>query len=248
MEEGGAGWLVGRSDAGCALELSGAERSPAEEERTGGKLGGQSRSALTEQTGGRVHEQKRGIKKAAAEEEAEEEEARGADCSDRTDPSSSRQPPLTRSPPAATMRAECALVLTAALLLDAFWGSNGERASSSSSSSAPCRPGFSQSFYSVLVSRDVLLQGRDILKGIQSGSICSNHFICDSMRLRRATKRRVPDRAQGISSASALSLQAQTLRAGDTSYELDPRVTHGFGTSRDVVFVNEIAPPPTRGS
>ncbi|XP_035501189.2 cadherin-4-like isoform X2 [Scophthalmus maximus] len=62
------------------------------------------------------------------------------------------------------MRAECALVLTAALLLDAFWGSNGERASSSSSSSAPCRPGFSQSFYSVLVSRDVLLQGRDILK------------------------------------------------------------------------------------
>ncbi|KAF1390268.1 hypothetical protein PFLUV_G00056310 [Perca fluviatilis] len=49
------------------------------------------------------------------------------------------------------MRTDFALVLTAALLLDTFWRNNGEHASKD-----PCRPGFSQSFYSVLISRDVL--------------------------------------------------------------------------------------------
>ncbi|KAM7405012.1 hypothetical protein PAMP_012303 [Pampus punctatissimus] len=58
----------------------------------------------------------------------------------------------------ATMRTDFALVLTAALLLDSFWRSNGEHASK-----GPCRPGFSQSFYSVLIPRD-LLQGQDVLK------------------------------------------------------------------------------------
>ncbi|XP_047450376.1 cadherin-4-like isoform X2 [Mugil cephalus] len=56
------------------------------------------------------------------------------------------------------MRTDFALVLTAALLLDTFWRNNGEHASS-----GPCRPGFSQSLYSVLISRDVL-QGQGILK------------------------------------------------------------------------------------
>ncbi|RVE70773.1 hypothetical protein OJAV_G00067780 [Oryzias javanicus] len=57
------------------------------------------------------------------------------------------------------MRSDFAAVLTAAFLLDSFWRNNGEPASV-----APCRPGFSQSFYSVLISRDVL-QGQGILKG-----------------------------------------------------------------------------------
>ncbi|XP_059189917.1 cadherin-4-like [Centropristis striata] len=56
------------------------------------------------------------------------------------------------------MRTDFALVLTAALLLDTFWRNNGEHASKGS-----CRPGFSQSFYSVLISRDVL-QGQGIGK------------------------------------------------------------------------------------
>ncbi|KAF7660760.1 hypothetical protein LDENG_00275770 [Lucifuga dentata] len=56
------------------------------------------------------------------------------------------------------MRRDFAVVLTAALLIDTFWRNNGEHTSKD-----PCRPGFSQSFYSVLVSRDVL-QGQGILK------------------------------------------------------------------------------------
>ncbi|XP_037334132.2 LOW QUALITY PROTEIN: cadherin-4-like [Pungitius pungitius] len=56
------------------------------------------------------------------------------------------------------MRSHFAAVLTAALLLDSFWRNNGERPSE-----GPCRPGFSQSFYSLLISRDVL-QGRDTRK------------------------------------------------------------------------------------
>ncbi|XP_077942446.1 cadherin-4-like isoform X2 [Gasterosteus aculeatus] len=56
------------------------------------------------------------------------------------------------------MRSDFALVLTAALLLDSFWRNNGERASE-----GPCRPGFSRSFYSLLISRDVL-RGRGIRK------------------------------------------------------------------------------------
>ncbi|KAL3064544.1 hypothetical protein OYC64_000741 [Pagothenia borchgrevinki] len=56
------------------------------------------------------------------------------------------------------MRTDFALVLTAALLFDTFGRNNGEQASK-----GPCRPGFSQSFYSVLISRDVL-QGQGTLK------------------------------------------------------------------------------------
>ncbi|XP_029912574.1 cadherin-4-like [Myripristis murdjan] len=62
------------------------------------------------------------------------------------------------------MRTDFALVLTAALLLDTFWGTNGEQAST-----VPCRPGFSQSFYSVLISRDVM-QGQNILKDTRVSS------------------------------------------------------------------------------
>uniref|UniRef100_A0A7N9AQ08 Cadherin-4 n=1 Tax=Mastacembelus armatus TaxID=205130 RepID=A0A7N9AQ08_9TELE len=56
------------------------------------------------------------------------------------------------------MRTDFAVVLTAALLLDTFWGNNGEHATK-----GPCQPGFSQSFYSVQIPRDVL-QGQSILK------------------------------------------------------------------------------------
>ncbi|TWW56902.1 hypothetical protein D4764_08G0008890 [Takifugu flavidus] len=57
------------------------------------------------------------------------------------------------------MRADFALVLTAVLLLDAFWKNNGAHASQ-----GPCQAGFSQSFYSLLVSRDVL-KGGGVRKG-----------------------------------------------------------------------------------
>ncbi|KAK6303705.1 hypothetical protein J4Q44_G00261590 [Coregonus suidteri] len=57
------------------------------------------------------------------------------------------------------MKTVSILMLTAALQLATFWGTNGELASK-----APCRPGFSQSFYSVLISRDVL-QGQSIFQG-----------------------------------------------------------------------------------
>ncbi|KAI4823620.1 hypothetical protein KUCAC02_012198 [Chaenocephalus aceratus] len=66
----------------------------------------------------------------------------------------------------ATMRTDFALVLTAALLVDTFGRNNGEQASK-----GPCQPGFSQSFYSVLISRDVL-QGHGTLKGNYSIFIC----------------------------------------------------------------------------
>ncbi|XP_062316496.1 LOW QUALITY PROTEIN: cadherin-4-like [Osmerus eperlanus] len=56
------------------------------------------------------------------------------------------------------MTTRIVLFLTAALQLGTFWGTNGELAST-----APCRPGFSQSFYSVLISKDVL-QSQNILK------------------------------------------------------------------------------------
>ncbi|XP_029579438.1 cadherin-4-like [Salmo trutta] len=56
------------------------------------------------------------------------------------------------------MKTVSILMLTAALQLATFWGTNGKLASK-----APCRPGFSQSFYSVLISRDVL-QRRSILQ------------------------------------------------------------------------------------
>ncbi|MED6245326.1 hypothetical protein ATANTOWER_001708, partial [Ataeniobius toweri] len=58
----------------------------------------------------------------------------------------------------ATMRTDFALVLTAALLFDTFWRNNGEHASQ-----GPCRPGFSKSFYSMQISRDVL-QGQHEVK------------------------------------------------------------------------------------
>ncbi|KAK7878680.1 hypothetical protein WMY93_030516 [Mugilogobius chulae] len=51
-----------------------------------------------------------------------------------------------------------AVVLTAALLFDSCWRNNGEHAAHS-----PCHPGFSQSFFSVLVPKDAL-QGRAIQK------------------------------------------------------------------------------------
>ncbi|MED6280939.1 hypothetical protein CHARACLAT_016226, partial [Characodon lateralis] len=57
------------------------------------------------------------------------------------------------------MRTDFALVLTAALLFDTFWRNNGEYASQ-----GPCRPGFSKSFYSMQISRDVL-QGQREVKG-----------------------------------------------------------------------------------
>ncbi|CAG04077.1 unnamed protein product [Tetraodon nigroviridis] len=57
------------------------------------------------------------------------------------------------------MRSDFALVLTAALLLDAFWKNNGAHASE-----GPCQAGFSQSFYSLLVSKDVL-KGGGVRKG-----------------------------------------------------------------------------------
>ncbi|XP_037101585.1 cadherin-4-like [Syngnathus acus] len=57
------------------------------------------------------------------------------------------------------MRTDLALVLTAALLLDTFRVNNGQP-----SSKGHCRPGFSQSFYSILIPRDIL-QGQAIRKG-----------------------------------------------------------------------------------
>ncbi|XP_077404325.1 cadherin-4-like isoform X1 [Vanacampus margaritifer] len=62
------------------------------------------------------------------------------------------------------MKTDLALVLTAALLLDTFRVNNGEH-----SSKGPCRPGFSQSFYSVLIPRDIL-QGKAIRKGASVSS------------------------------------------------------------------------------
>ncbi|XP_077368826.1 cadherin-4-like [Festucalex cinctus] len=62
------------------------------------------------------------------------------------------------------MRTDLALVLTAALLLDTFRVNNGEH-----SSKGPCRPGFLQSFYSVLIPRDIL-QGQVIRKGASVSS------------------------------------------------------------------------------
>ncbi|XP_029362169.1 cadherin-4-like isoform X2 [Echeneis naucrates] len=56
------------------------------------------------------------------------------------------------------MGTDFALVLTAVLLSASFWRNNGEHASK-----GPCHPGFSQSFYSVQISRDVL-QGHSIHK------------------------------------------------------------------------------------
>ncbi|KAM8830553.1 cadherin-4-like isoform 1-T1 [Synchiropus picturatus] len=49
------------------------------------------------------------------------------------------------------MRTDFALVLAAALFLDSFTGNNGVQASKD-----PCRPGFTQSFYSVPVLKDLL--------------------------------------------------------------------------------------------
>uniref|UniRef100_A0A146W698 Cadherin-4 n=1 Tax=Fundulus heteroclitus TaxID=8078 RepID=A0A146W698_FUNHE len=57
------------------------------------------------------------------------------------------------------MRSDFVVVLTAALLFDTFWRTNGEHTSPD-----PCRPGFSQSFYSVQISRDIL-QGQGVVKG-----------------------------------------------------------------------------------
>ncbi|XP_027860257.1 cadherin-4-like [Xiphophorus couchianus] len=57
------------------------------------------------------------------------------------------------------MRTDFAVVLTTALLFDTIWRNNGEHASQ-----GPCRPGFSQSFYFVQITRDVL-QGQGVLKG-----------------------------------------------------------------------------------
>ncbi|KAL1021464.1 hypothetical protein UPYG_G00013620 [Umbra pygmaea] len=54
------------------------------------------------------------------------------------------------------MKTGFALLLTSAVQLATFWGCNGE-------SKAPCRPGFSQTSYSLLIPRDVL-QGQSILK------------------------------------------------------------------------------------
>ncbi|KAK6307766.1 hypothetical protein J4Q44_G00210370, partial [Coregonus suidteri] len=59
----------------------------------------------------------------------------------------------------ATMKTAFVLLLTAALQLATFWGTNGDLVSK-----APCRPGFSQSSYFMLISRDVL-RSQSILKG-----------------------------------------------------------------------------------
>uniref|UniRef100_A0A668A5C5 Uncharacterized protein n=1 Tax=Myripristis murdjan TaxID=586833 RepID=A0A668A5C5_9TELE len=45
-------------------------------------------------------------------------------------------------------------------------------------STVPCRPGFSQSFYSVLISRDVM-QGQNILKGKACNESVSCYPFCD---------------------------------------------------------------------
>ncbi|KAM9431323.1 cadherin-4-like isoform 2-T2 [Salvelinus alpinus] len=58
----------------------------------------------------------------------------------------------------ATMKTALVLLLTSALQQAAFWGTNGDLVSK-----APCRPGFSQSSYSVLISRNVL-QSQSIIK------------------------------------------------------------------------------------
>ncbi|XP_077463688.1 cadherin-4-like isoform X1 [Stigmatopora argus] len=62
------------------------------------------------------------------------------------------------------MRADLPLVLTAVLLLHIFRVNNGE-----DSSDGHCRPGFSQSFYSVLIPRDIL-QGQVTFKGTKVSS------------------------------------------------------------------------------
>uniref|UniRef100_A0A3P9NNS9 Uncharacterized protein n=1 Tax=Poecilia reticulata TaxID=8081 RepID=A0A3P9NNS9_POERE len=49
--------------------------------------------------------------------------------------------------------------MSCAVFFSSFQRNNGEHASQ-----GPCRPGFSQSFYSVQISRDVL-QGQGVLKG-----------------------------------------------------------------------------------
>ncbi|KAM7411548.1 hypothetical protein PAMA_021507 [Pampus argenteus] len=66
--------------------------------------------------------------------------------------------------------------------------SNGEHASK-----GPCRPGFSQSFYSVLISRD-LLQGQDVLKAFlldttKSSAVQSAADVGTEVRFERATHR-----------------------------------------------------------
>ncbi|XP_019746868.1 cadherin-4 [Hippocampus comes] len=70
------------------------------------------------------------------------------------------------------MRTDLALFLTAALLLDTFRVNNGQH-----SPKGPCQPGFSQSFYSVLIPRDTL-QGQAIHKGASVSSQTVNFDDC----------------------------------------------------------------------
>ncbi|KAJ8258917.1 hypothetical protein COCON_G00179290 [Conger conger] len=62
------------------------------------------------------------------------------------------------------MKIVCAISLMSASLLGTSWGSHGGL-----SSKPPCRPGFSESFYSVFVSRDIL-QGQSSLKDTTGSS------------------------------------------------------------------------------
>lgn len=70
-----------------------------------------------------------------------------------------------------------------------FQRNNGEHASK-----GPCRAGFSQSFYSVLISRDVL-QGQGILKGktfnwrVSSFMFCQEDLQCERKSSRSALRK-----------------------------------------------------------
>ncbi|RXN11125.1 cadherin-4-like isoform X1 [Labeo rohita] len=59
------------------------------------------------------------------------------------------------------MKTGCAILVACALLVGTSWGSHGNV-----QAIAPCRPGFSQSFYTVFVPRGVL-QGLNIHKEYQ---------------------------------------------------------------------------------
>ncbi|KAM9751278.1 cadherin-4-like [Menidia menidia] len=98
------------------------------------------------------------------------------------------------------MRTDFAVFLTAALLFDTFWRNNGDHAFK-----GPCRPGFSQSFYSVLVSRDAL-QGPGMLKGT---TVSSQKVKFDDCMGNEAVVIRSSDPVFGVRSDGSIFVQAE---------------------------------------